>query len=611
MQINNPIDNRNKILEKIKDLINNKPNTETLNNINNLPQEEKDWTVFVNINLEDELSVKNALMNLKLLELSGSDKNLNIVVQAYLPTWKKVKRFYIEKKGEWNIENIIKISLKNLLPFYTPKLENKPIQELENVNPNDPNFIAESLKWVTSNFPSKKFMVIDINDSKDLSTFRVSNISKALSDNKINKKPDILIMGGSNITSLENITQLKDKATYLIGTTGFSNALNIPFAMFINEMKNLIDGGPNDPETIAKGYFLIHNLAGASNNSAIVNLTNDKIQDLIKAYDNLALKLLNLPEQELIDKILPKIYKTEDLANTPFRKPYLEFRDSISFLNNLINSNDINDDIKQAAKETLEKTNNILLSFNNLATEIDPNSQGPSVFMPINLGNFKSDKFPIPKDFKKDLGYSNTEFAKQTHWDEFLYKISQKTLLEKFLTKLGFSQQFIDNLYAFKNDVNNKYNSYIKPFTSLISWFNAVSKISSNKVPSFLFLPPIVTLTLGVIGSIDQIYNNLKEGQYILSNDIKDKSKYLSSVGFGLSQGVTKLIANLAYVLPFLGPVGTTAGLLTFLIPWIQDFYNVYQNYKEVKDKFVYNDLTLKDLFLLSLYRKTLSPNPA
>ncbi|MGC8815676.1 MAG: clostripain-related cysteine peptidase [bacterium] len=611
MQINNSIDNRNKILEKIKDLINNKPNTEILNNINNLPQEEKDWTVFVNINLEDELSVKNALMNLKLLELSGSDKNLNIVVQAYLPTWKKVKRFYIEKKGEWNIENIIKISLKNLLPFYTPKLENKPIQELENVNPNDPNFIAESLKWVTSNFPSKKFMVIDINDSKDLSTFRVSNISKALSDNKINKKPDILIMGGSNITSLENITQLKDKATYLIGTTGFSNALNIPFAMFINEMKNLIDGGPNDPETIAKGYFLIHNLAGASNNSAIVNLTNDKIQDLIKAYDNLALKLLNLPEQELIDKILPKIYKTEDLANTPFRKPYLEFRDSISFLNNLINSNDINDDIKQAAKETLEKTNNILLSFNNLATEIDPNSQGPSVFMPINLGNFKSDKFPIPKDFKKDLGYSNTEFAKQTHWDEFLYKISQKTLLEKFLTKLGFSQQFIDNLYAFKNDVNNKYNSYIKPFTSLISWFNAVSKISSNKVPSFLFLPPIVTLTLGVIGSIDQIYNNLKEGQYILSNDIKDKSKYLSSVGFGLSQGVTKLIANLAYVLPFLGPVGTTAGLLTFLIPWIQDFYNVYQNYKEVKDKFVYNDLTLKDLFLLSLYRKTLSPNPA
>ncbi|MGC8734238.1 MAG: clostripain-related cysteine peptidase [bacterium] len=611
MQINNPIDNRNKILEKIKDLINNKPNTETLNNINNLPQEEKDWTVFVNINLEDELSVKNALMNLKLLELSGSDKNLNIVVQAYLPTWKKVKRFYIEKKGEWNIENIIKISLKNLLPFYTPKLENKPIQELENVNPNDPNFIAESLKWVTSNFPSKKFMVIDINDSKDLSTFRVSNISKALSDNKINKKPDILIMGGSNITSLENITQLKDKATYLIGTTGFSNALNIPFAMFINEMKNLIDGGPNDPETIAKGYFLIHNLAGASNNSAIVNLTNDKIQDLIKAYDNLALKLLNLPEQELIDKILPKIYKTEDLANTPFRKPYLEFRDSISFLNNLINSNDINDDIKQAAKETLEKTNNILLSFNNLATEIDPNSQGPSVFMPINLGNFKSDKFPIPKDFKKDLGYSNTEFAKQTHWDEFLYKISQKTLVEKFLTKLGFSQQFVDNLYAFKNDVNNKYNSYIKPFASLISWFNAVSKISSNKVPSFLFLPPIVTLTLGVIGSIDQIYNNLKEGQYILSNDIKDKSKYLSSVGFGLSQGVTKLIANLAYVLPFLGPVGTTAGLLTFLIPWIQDFYNVYQNYKEVKDKFVYNDLTLKDLFLLSLYRKTLSPNPA
>ncbi len=587
-----------------------KENNTVINNLNNtesIKQEEKDWTVFVNINIEDEASVKNALMNLKLLELTGSDKNLNIVVQAYLPTWKKVKRFYIEKKGDWNISEIIKLSLKNLLPFSTPKLENKPIEELENINPNDPNFIADSLKWVTTKFPSKKFMVFDINDSKNLSTFRAYNISQALNNDKLFKKPDILVMGGSNIVSLENIAQLKDKANYLIGTTGFANALNIPLGMFINEMKNLIDGGPNDVETVAKSYFLIHNLAGASNNSAIVDLTNDKISDLINAYDNLASKLLSLSEQELIDKILPKIYKSEDLANTPNRKPYLEFRDANSFLNNLINSDDISDDIKQAAKNALEKTNNILLSFNNLAEEIDPKSQGPSIFMPINLGNFKSDKFPIPKDFEKDLGYSKTEFAKLTHWDEFLTKISQKTLVEKFLTKLGLNQKFIDNLYALKNDANEKYDSYVKPWASLISWFNAVNKIGSNKIPSFLFLPPYITLALGLAGSIDQIYDNLKTGQYILTNDIKDKSKYLGPVGFSLAQGITKLIANLSYVLPFLAPVGATAGLLTFLLPWIQDFYNVYQNYKEVKDKFVYNDLSLKDLFLLELYKKILN----
>ncbi len=587
-----------------------KENNTVINNLNkteSIKQEEKDWTVFVNINIEDEASVKNALMNLKLLELTGSDKNLNIVVQAYLPTWKKVKRFYIEKKGDWNISEIIKLSLKNLLPFSTPKLENKPIEELENINPNDPNFIADSLKWVTTKFPSKKFMVFDINDSKNLSTFRAYNISQALNNDKLFKKPDILVMGGSNIVSLENIAQLKDKANYLIGTTGFANALNIPLGMFINEMKNLIDGGPNDVETVAKSYFLIHNLAGASNNSAIVDLTNDKISDLINAYDNLASKLLSLSEQELIDKILPKIYKSEDLANTPNRKPYLEFRDAASFLNNLINSDDISDDIKQAAKNALEKTNNILLSFNNLAGEIDPKSQGPSIFMPINLGNFKSDKFPIPKDFEKDLGYSKTEFAKLTHWDEFLTKISQKTLVEKFLTKLGLNQKFIDNLYALKNDANEKYDSYVKPWASLISWFNAVNKIGSNKIPSFLFLPPYITLALGLAGSIDQIYDNLKTGQYILTNDIKDKSKYLGPVGFSLAQGITKLIANLSYVLPFLAPVGATAGLLTFLLPWIQDFYNVYQNYKEVKDKFVYNDLSLKDLFLLELYKKILN----
>jgi hypothetical protein len=127
--------------------------------------------------------------------------------------------------------------------------------------------------------------------------------------------------------------------------------------------------------------------------------------------------------------------------------------------------------------------------------------------MPTNFGNFKSDKFPIPKDFQKDYGYSNLTFSKLTSWDEFLAKISQKDIMEKFLLKLGFDQKTIDKIYAFKNNSVDIYKGKISGWASLMAWFNAVNRISSNKPVGLFFLPSFITLPLGIISSIEQIYN--------------------------------------------------------------------------------------------------------
>jgi len=586
-------------------------NIKAENEIKNKDEIEKDWTVLLYVNVEDETSVKNLILNLKMLEMVGSDKNMNIVVQAYTPSWNKVRRYYIEQKEKWDTSKLIKMILKSLIPFTKIELDNKPVEELDNVNLNDPKVFEDSLKWAIKNYPSKKLMVMVIGDSEGLkkssANINLADFSKSL-DNVYNEtkiKPDVLVMGGSAVASLETITELKNKAHYLIGSSGFANNMNIPFAMFLNEMKNLIDGGPSDVETITKAYFLIHNLSSSSAQTTIVDLSenNRNIDEVIKAWDNFSKELLKLSDQELVDNVLTLIYKAEDLANTPNRKPYLEMRDAISFAKLVSQSDKLPETLKNSAKEAIEKIQSVILSENNLYKDIlDPDSNGISVFMPTNFGNFKSDKFPIPKDFQKDYGYSNLTFSKLTSWDEFLAKISQKDIMEKFLLKLGFDQETIDKIYAFKNNSVDIYKDKISGWASLMAWLNAVNRISSNKPVGLFFLPSFITLPLGIISSIEQIYDNVKNIKYVADNI--PKKDMIGSFALDAAQGVSKLVANLSYILPFLSPVAPAAGIFTFLLPWIKDFYNVYLNYKYNKEKFVYSNMSFSDFAKLYFTNK-------
>ncbi|MCX7971729.1 MAG: clostripain-related cysteine peptidase [bacterium] len=576
--------------------------------------EEKDWTVFLYLNTQDKQSVKNLLLNLKMLEMVGSDKNLNIVVQAYIPSWKKVKRFYIEQKEKWDTSKLIKMILFSLIPWKKIELETKPLEELENVNLNDPKVFEESLKWVVEKFPSRKLMVIVSGDNEGLKNssaqVNIKDFAKSL-DNvyiKTNVRPDILVMDGSSVASMETITELKNKAKYLIGTSGFAPKLNIPFGMFLYEMKNLIDGGPNDIESVIKTYFLIHNLSGASNQVSVIDLNNDTIDESIRAWDEMSKELINLDDDTLLNKVLPLMYKSEDLANTSDRKPYVEMRDAVSFAKLLAESKDLPESLRKAASNAVEKIKKMVHMENNLyKEELDPDSHGVSVFMPNNLGNFKSEKFPISKDFKKDYGYTDLLFSKMTSWDEFLLKISQKGLMEKFLLKLGIPQETIDNIYALRNHIINVYEDKLSGWASLMAWFNAINRMFSDKPVGLFFVPPTVTLPLGIVSSAEQIYDSLKTAKYIYDN-IPQKD----SIGFAVldaAQGVSKLIANLSYILPLLAPVAPAAGLFTFLFPWIKDFYAVYLNYKYNKEKFIYNNLSFSDavkLYFLNKFTNTL-----
>jgi hypothetical protein len=78
----------------------------------------------------------------------------------------------------------------------------------------------------------------------------------------------------------------------------------------------------------------------------------------------------------------------------------------------------------------------------------------------------------------------------------------------------------------------------------------------------------------------------------------------IGSFALDAAQGVSKLVANLSYILPFLSPVAPAAGIFTFLLPWIKNFYNVYVNYKYNKEKFVYSNMSFSDFAKLYFANK-------
>ncbi|MFN3995976.1 MAG: hypothetical protein ACK4GR_05560, partial [bacterium] len=169
-------------------------------------------------------------------------------------------------------------------------------------------------------------------------------------------------------------------------------------------------------------------------------------------------------------------------------------------------------------------------------------------------------------------------------------------------------QKVVDNIYAVKNQLVNTYKDRVSGWASLMAWFNAVNRISSDKPVGLFFIPPLITLPLGILSSIEQIYESFKAGKYVYEN-IPEKS-IIGSIVLDGAQGVAKLVANLSYLAPFLASVAPAAGLFTFLLPWIKDFYNVYLNYKQNKDKFVYNEMSFSDavkMYFLNKFAKVAS----
>ncbi|MCK5582775.1 MAG: hypothetical protein KAI33_03240, partial [Elusimicrobiales bacterium] len=116
------------------------------------PKIEKEWTIMTFINGKNNLE-HAGLFNVNQMEVIGSDKNMNIVVEIGRMSgqagdvdldgdWTGSRRLYIKKDKD------------------REKMTSPVIMETKNVDMGDYKRIVDFVKWTKANYPAKKYMLV-------------------------------------------------------------------------------------------------------------------------------------------------------------------------------------------------------------------------------------------------------------------------------------------------------------------------------------------------------------------------------------------------------------------------------------------------------------------
>ncbi|MCS6955962.1 MAG: clostripain-related cysteine peptidase [Candidatus Calescibacterium sp.] len=337
------------------------------------------------------------------LETVGSDKNTHIVSVAdqgkYGTKFKGAKMFYLTQDQEKG------------------KINSAVLEDLGQVNMADPNFMGQKIGELMKKYPSTYVTVIisdhgagwegAVEDDSPLYKFmKLSEVKQALQKAVEigGKKIDVLGWDACLMAMAEVGYELKDVAKYMVASEQLEGADGWPYGtIFSSTLRDVlkvaqqmmlvnIDVEPKDFATmIVKAS---QNFTHSIKTLSAVDL--EKAQELANKTDELAKAILNNPDS--FSKIKDALRKTE--------KFYGSFRDLGHFAK-ILQSIEVSDEIKQKAVE-LEKTLNeyVVKEFH---TDAHPNATGVSVEMPTYYGTSSS--------------YKQTDFAKNTSWDEMLDKV--------------------------------------------------------------------------------------------------------------------------------------------------------------------------------------------
>ncbi len=338
------------------------------------------------------------------LETVGSDKNTHVVVLAdqgkYGKQWKGAKIFYLQpdnQKGKIN----------------SPELE-----DLGHVNTADPEFMGQKIGELIKKYPASYVTVIisdhgagwegAIEDDYPSNKFMsLSEIKQALQKAVEigGKKIDVLGWDACLMAMAEVGYELKDVAKYMVASEQLEGADGWPYGtIFSSTLKDVLKVAQQmmlinldlEPEDFAKMIVkAAENFTHSIKTLSAVNL--DQAQEVAQKTDELAKSILQNPASW--SKIKNAIRQTE--------KFYGSFRDLGHFAK-ILQTLDIDENIKQKALE-LEKTlsSYVVKEFH---TSAHPNATGVSIEMPT---------------YGLSSSYQQTQFAKDTLWDEMLREVSK------------------------------------------------------------------------------------------------------------------------------------------------------------------------------------------
>jgi hypothetical protein len=386
------------------------------------PAETKEWNVLVYMAGDNNLE-ENMANNMMTLEKSGSDEKMNILVQfdrgmrqhKGVSQWDGAKRFYVTKSENENPQSI----------------SSQATMDVGDTDTSQPEHLTDFIVWAHQNYPAKHTIIIIsnhgggfaglANDDTNKTVMSMPGLEKALDDAKkaIGKDKfdivgfDCCLMGQSEVAY-----QLKDHAKIMIGSEEAESKEGWPYGGLIkgedkimNVMKSFIQnkGSEATPEEVA---------------SQIVEEAskNQKVLPTLSAIDLTKMDNIGKKSSEFADEVMKVMgareairriaNKTESYSKViPLIEPYGQYRDFVNFLENVIESNELDGpaykNIKIKADELLKEVKGSIIAEEHDETRYGK-SNGLSVYLPTSK--------PNPAKY----GYDKTKWAQDTTWDEML-----------------------------------------------------------------------------------------------------------------------------------------------------------------------------------------------
>ncbi len=566
---------------------------------------EKEWTVLLYLNGNNALTGQ-AMSNLRLLEYVGSDDQIDFVAQAARPEglfdgmsgdWSGVRRYKIEHNGEKLTPSVMIGDLvTGWMPGKTKSIESPVVEDLGNeIDMGSADTLEDFLEWGMNNYPAKRYMVVMLGPNQGLSgmmkdtisgsEMSVGELGQAFANVKreTGKKIDVLALNGSATTTMEVAYELKDNVKYLVGSQGIQSGAGMPLAQIANELKSANSEEGQDALTMVRYWTLMNSMVGSlavqtGGSSTISAIDLDQMGGVKDAWDDLGQALLAADVGR--DKLNELLDQTQDFQGKSTNEAYQNSRDAIHFAKLVKEDEEITDaTVKAAAQAAIDAVDRALVG-DAASGKYLGEANGMSVFAPTHYGFFRPQGTDLV-GFDRKAGYEDTQFAKDSSWDEVLAAGGKDSFTNYALKKVGLSEESLDGLHA-------NYNQHIGKVTgglglaSTAGWFNAINAWRGADPISLPIVGASGGAAAGIVGSGYDAFQAIG-GIYHAATELGDSDEVVNRV-FDLGRAAAKATANLGYVVPELQPYAATAGMLTFLSPWIRDVYSIYSEYKQVKD---------------------------
>jgi len=403
---------------------------------------QKDWTVLYymagNNNISGDLVRKTAR-----LEKSGSDDNLNILVQLAQPEkspYPGVGRYKMEKNPQ-----PVKSSMKNFCNLmaekitgrdHLPEIASPSLENLGAVPMNTANTLSNFVTWGMKNYPAKHYCLVIMDHGYGFAgtvedqalphkLLSLPDLKRALStaQKETGEKLDILGFDACLMQQAEVAYQLKDQADFLLASQEVEYPRGMPEGKMFKSLAKELKKGDVNPEKA--GRLMAKEAEIDSKAMKTISLLDLKQMEQVKqTTDHLAQSLLksHISSQEL-KKIISHTYNFCRVE--PGDKLCNEYRDLYHFAELLSLNSGVEPEVKKAALEVMQSIKSAVIQEGHQGKG---DINGLAIYLPkdgmLNYYDGRNTESKVAVNVP--AVYRSTDWARETKWDEWLGSLNKK-----------------------------------------------------------------------------------------------------------------------------------------------------------------------------------------